>query len=86
VAVHFPAIDGVVPKEHPKVMADEPSNLVLEHLRAIRGDVADIKESVRNLQVRVTSIEENMAAMNRRFDRMERDVEHIKRRLDLVDA
>jgi len=69
-----------------RAMADEPINLVLEHLRAIRADLAEVKEGVRNLQVRMTSVEENMAAMNRRLDSIDRRIDRIERRLELVDA
>ena len=67
-------------------MATEVENLVLEHLRAIRGDLTTVKEDVRNIKVRLTSLEENTAAMNRRLDKMDERIERIEKRLDLVDA
>jgi hypothetical protein len=66
-------------------MTDETQNLVLEHLRAIRADMSDLKEGIHNLQVRMTSIEENMGTMNRRLDYIDR-VERIEQRLGIVEA
>ena len=51
-------------------MATEVENLMLEHLRALRADVSEVKEGVHDLQVRMTSLEENTAAMNRWLDSM----------------
>ena len=45
-------------------MADDINSLVLEHLRAIWGDISELKEGVRNLKIGMTSLEENMTAMN----------------------
>ena len=67
-------------------MPDEINNLVLDHLRAIRVDLGQVRNGVHNLQVRVTSIEENMAAMNRRLDNMDRRIECIEKRLGLVEV
>jgi predicted nucleic acid-binding Zn-ribbon protein len=60
-------------------MTSDVENLVLEHLRAIRADVSDVK-------VRMTSLEENTAAMNRRLDNMDRRIERIEKQLELVEA
>ena len=43
-------------------MTSDIDNLVLEHLRAIRGELSEVREGVRILQVRMTSLEENTAA------------------------
>ena len=37
-------------------MATEVESLVLEHLRAIRSDVSELKEDMRDLKVRMTSM------------------------------
>ena len=80
-------------------MAEEVNNLVLEHLRAIRADVHEIKTVQREHGHRLTRVEialagirrdqaldsENLARMDLRVDRLSEDVERIKRRLDLVD-
>ena len=43
-------------------MTSDVDNLVLEHLRAIRGELSEVKEDVRNLHVRMASLEKNAAA------------------------
>jgi hypothetical protein len=73
-------------------MADEPLNPVLEHLRAIRTDIAAVREDVRELKARVSNLEivagvivtsntNVQHAVDRQGDRIER----IERRLGLVD-
>ena len=42
-------------------MTSDVDNLVLEHLRAIRGELSEVSAGVRILQVRMTSLEENTA-------------------------
>ena len=80
-------------------MADDPENLVLEHLRAIRADVHEIKTVQKEHGHRLTRVEigvaalrrdqagdaENVAHLESRIDRMRDDIERIKRRLDIVD-
>ena len=43
-------------------MTSDVDNLMLEHLRTIRGELSEVREGVRVLQVRMTSLEENTAA------------------------
>lgn len=80
-------------------MAEEINSLVLEHLRAIRTDIRDIKETLRDqghlfgrLEISLASMRreqsgdaENVALMGLRVDRLVEDVERIKHRLELVD-
>lgn len=80
-------------------MADDPTNLVLEHLRAIRADVHEIKTVQREHGHRLTRLEIGVAALRRdqagdaenaahlesRMDRMRDDIERIKRRLEIID-
>jgi hypothetical protein len=78
-------------------VSDEPDNMVLTLLRAIRGDIADIRLDVRELKERVTNLEtlvgnsvstelHHYASLSGRLDRIGGDVERIKTRLDIVDA
>ncbi|HXC11783.1 MAG TPA: hypothetical protein VNV39_02970 [Stellaceae bacterium] len=74
-------------------MADESPNLVLELLRAMRGDIADIKSDMHEFRERLGLIENQMAghyalyaSLSARLDHVADDVRLIKRRLDLVDA
>lgn len=61
-------------------------NLVLEHLRAIRGDIAEIKTAVGEVKERLGLLESQYASLSRRVDRVGGDIEHIKRRLDIAEA
>ena len=67
-------------------MADETNNLVLEHLRAIRSEIGDMKADLVELKTRVGHLEGLYANLSGRVDRIASDVVLIKRRLDLVEA
>lgn len=78
-------------------MPENVENLILEHLRAIRGDISKLVHAVDDLRVRVGSIEEHIAGMRRdmsllhgdiaithkRLDGLESRVERIEKRLEL---
>ena len=66
-------------------MSDSP-NLVQEHLRAIRGDLGEIKTDLVELKQGVGLLEAQYASLSNRIDRIAGDVGLIKRRLDLVEA
>lgn len=67
-------------------MSDEPDSLVLTLLRAIRGDIAEVKSDLVEVKERLGFLEAGYASLSRRVDRMAGDIERIKRRLDIVDA
>jgi predicted nuclease with TOPRIM domain len=67
-------------------MADDSTNLVLEHLRALRSDVAEVRSDIGEIRERLGLLEANYANVSRRMDRVAGDIERIKRRLDLVEA
>jgi hypothetical protein len=78
-------------------MPDEPENLVLELLRAIRGDIAWLRDDVADIKHRLGTVEQQIgglaateanhyASLSVRLDRVAGDVERIKRRLDLVES
>ena len=78
-------------------MSDEPENLVLEMLRAIRGDIGSVREAVVDQGRRLTLLEiavSNLAAsvmdhyanFSLRADRIEMRLEHIEKRLGLIEA
>ena len=81
-------------------MTDSVENLILEHLRVIRGDVANIKADVGEMKLRLTSVEErlnlvekgvanvhgDLAIIQVRIDRVGERVERIEQRLDLTAA
>ncbi|HEV8678550.1 MAG TPA: hypothetical protein VGQ90_04175 [Stellaceae bacterium] len=67
-------------------MSDQPDNIVLQMLRAIRGDLADVKADLTELKQRVGLLEGQYASLSTRVDRIAGDIALIKRRLDLVEA
>jgi septal ring factor EnvC (AmiA/AmiB activator) len=67
-------------------MADEPNNLVLEHLRHIRGAVDAVREDVREIKTRVGHLEHQYASLSTRMDRLDDRLDKIEKRLNLADA
>jgi predicted nucleic acid-binding Zn-ribbon protein len=67
------------------VMA-EPDNIVLEHLRHIRGAIDGVRDDIREMKQRIGSLENQYANISNRLDRMDMRIERIERRLDLTDA
>jgi len=81
-------------------MSEQPINLVLEHLRAIRGDLTALREDLREVKIQQGDMARSLAAIRRdqandaeiaahtqvRLDRLAEEVDRIKRRLDLRDA
>ena len=71
-------------------------NIVIEHPRAIRGDVGAMKDDLREVKTRLAHVESGItslkrdsahqydesAAANARFDRITERIEKIDRRLD----
>ncbi|MEI8343014.1 MAG: hypothetical protein WCH43_15935 [Verrucomicrobiota bacterium] len=80
-------------------MTTEPENLVLELLRAIRGDIAKQGQKLDEALVRLGRLEEGQARIRRdqasdaetvahvqaRMDRLGDRLDRIERRLDIVD-
>lgn len=78
-------------------MDNEPENLVLEYLRAMRTDIAAIKDDIREVKNRVTMLEAGQATIIQQlghvsgsiaqqqvsFDRFGERVERIEHRLEL---
>ena len=67
-------------------MSDERADLILEHLRAIRSDIVEIKTDLIEIKQRIGFLEGQYANLPSRVDRMAGDIALIKRRLDLVEA
>jgi len=61
-------------------------NIVLDPLRAIRGDIVDIKVDLIEIKERIGLVEAGYSLLSRRVDRMGGDVERIKRRLEVADT
>ena len=66
-------------------MDEKTDNLVLEHLRHIRGAVDDTREDMREVKSRLGLLEQQYAIISGRLDRLTDRVERIERRLDLVE-
>ncbi len=78
-------------------MSEAPPNLVLDMLRAIRGDIAELKGDMVEVRQGLGLLETQLghlvahnetqhASLSVRLDRVSADVVLIKRRLDLVEA
>jgi hypothetical protein len=74
-------------------MTEQTENLVLEHLRTIRADIADIKNRVTGVEVAITALGQQIAGLttavyagNDRVRDLERRVERIERRLELRET
>ncbi|MFE0757611.1 hypothetical protein ACFW16_26865 [Inquilinus sp. NPDC058860] len=77
-------------------MTTEPENLVIELLRAVRADVAEMRSEQREQRVRLAAIKRHLAHLERdgaefraeiggRFERIHDRLDRIERRLDLSD-
>lgn len=64
-------------------MAEDVNNLVLEHLRAIRSDLRDMRDTMAEQGQRLTRMEIGLAGLRR--DRLVEQVRRIEHRLDLAD-
>ena len=67
-------------------MPKDTTNLVLEHLRAIRAEIHEVREEQREQRIRLGGIERGIAEMSLRLDRMHDRIDRIERRLGLVEA
>jgi hypothetical protein len=67
-------------------MSDARGDLILEHLRAIRGDIADVKTALVEVKERLGLLEAQYASISQRVDRIDGPLDRIERRLELVEA
>ena len=68
------------------IISDQRADLMFEHLRAIRGDISEMKNDLVEIKQGLDLIEAQDANVFGRVDRMAGDIALIKRRLDLVEA
>ena len=66
-------------------MTTEPYNLVIEHLRHIRGGVDAIRDDMREVKTRLGILESQYASLSSRIDRLDDRLDRVERRLDLVE-
>jgi hypothetical protein len=55
-------------------MTENVENLILEHLRAIRGDITGLRDDSREVKSRLTSLETAVAGMRRELADLYTDV------------
>jgi len=74
-------------------MADEPDNIILEHLRAMRKDqsamrmdIKEVKDAVLSLREDVNGLRGDVLRVERGLASVEVDVDRIKARLDLSNT
>lgn len=72
-------------------MSSNLENLVLEHLRPIRGKVDQIAEDVETVKMRLNSVErsvagfhEDLVIISRRLDGVDGRINKVEKRLDLT--
>jgi hypothetical protein len=63
----------------------EPDNLMLEHLRAIRGDMAKMADWMQTLSVEMTAIRQHLAGIVTIQEHDHTDIASIKVRLDRIE-
>ena len=61
-------------------------NVVLEHLRHIRGVVDGLRDDMREVKGRLGILESQYANLSNRLDRVDGRIERIEQRLYLADA
>jgi hypothetical protein len=74
-------------------MTEETTNLVLEHLRHIRGVVEDTRTEMKHFIMRMGLAERNVvtlhvseASQNLELDRIKQRLDRVERRLELTDG
>jgi hypothetical protein len=66
-------------------MAGEPDNLVLEHLRAIRGDIAKLTNWVEPMSTEMTAMRHHLFGAITTLNHDHVDIAEIKVRLDRIE-
>jgi hypothetical protein len=67
-------------------MTEETTNLVLEHLRHIRGSVDDIRAEMRHFVMRMGPTERNVVSFHVSDATQNVELDRIERRLELSDG
>lgn len=74
-------------------MTAEVESLVLEHLRAIRGDISDIKQRLDRMDLRMSVMEQTLGGLyalsasdRETLQTVIHRVERIERRLELAES
>jgi len=65
-------------------MTDEPINLVLEHLRALRADLDSMRETQIEHGMKLNRLEESLAGVKRHIAPHTERLAHVELRLDQI--
>jgi hypothetical protein len=65
---------------------DEPDNIVLQHLRAIREQLDMLNERQLEMIQRLGNLEVQVANLSVRVDRIDARLDRVERRLGLIEA
>jgi hypothetical protein len=66
-------------------MTAEIDSLVLEHLRAIRADIADLKDRMTGVEVQLSALGQQVAGLSVAVYGGKSDMDTVKRRLDRIE-
>jgi hypothetical protein len=66
-------------------MTAEIESLVLEHLRAIRADVADIKDRLTSVELNLATLGQQVGALTTAVYTGKSDMEGFRRRLERIE-
>jgi hypothetical protein len=67
-------------------MTAEPDNLVLEHLRAIRGQMGKMADLMHTMSVEMTAIRQHLVGVVTIQEHDHGDIAGIKARLDRIES
>ena len=71
-------------------MTDETSNLILEHRRGIRNDIAAVKEDMRGLRERMSTMEAQLTGLSylitTGLGSVPHDMDHLKGRAAALEG
>jgi hypothetical protein len=74
-------------------MMEKPDNIVLEHLRYLRGAIDDLREDYKDIKFRLgvserglISVQDILVHHSTQFDRLNARLERIEKRLALVES
>jgi chromosome segregation ATPase len=63
-------------------MNDEPSNIVIEHLKALRAEVAAVKADTQEMRMRMGQVETGIAGLRRDFAHADENAAILSVRID----
>ena len=66
-------------------MAKEPENLMLDHLRAIRGEMARMADYMQGMRAEMTSLRQHLAGVVTLQEHDHGDIAAIKSRLERIE-